>query len=103
MASGLYIAPSASESEALNALTQASTTALGRMQHRAIRRSMGCSLASLHARSQCAQIASMSTVGIAGSGPWAWLRSPELDQVGVGVQEVGADALGRVHVPGLLR
>src|SRR5262245_28029800 len=41
--------------------------------------------------------------GIAGSGCWAWLRSPELDQVGVRVEEVGSNALGRVHVPGPLR
>src|SRR4029453_11639610 len=30
-------------------------------------------------------------------------RSPELDQVRVGIEEVGAPALGRVHVPRLLR
>src|SRR6185503_14363907 len=37
----------------------------------------------------------------------SWLRGrprrPELDEVGVWVEEVSADAFGRVHVPRLLR
>src|SRR5262245_36973610 len=103
MASGLYIAASASESEALNALTQASTTALGRMQHRVFGgRWVARSCLYTHPVAVWADRIDVDR-GSRGSGSWAWLRRPELDQVGVGVEEVGADALGRVHVSGLLR
>jgi hypothetical protein len=54
-------------------------------------------------RSTCGRLAPGMDLGCRGSGRRAWPRRPEFDQVGVWIEEVGADALRRVHVPGLLR
>ena len=53
-------------------------------------------------RSTCGRLAPGMDLGCRGSGRRAWPRRPEFDQVGVWIEEVGADVLRRVHVPGLL-